>query len=82
MTTVYEHFKAQADKSYTNARNALTANIAQAYANDGEKWDRRAGLLTLEEGQADVADICVNVLVEETDLRARGIADMIAGRKE
>ena len=81
MTTVYEHFKAQADKSYTNARNALTANIAQAYADDGELWERRAGMLTLEEGQADVADICVNVLVEETDLRVRGIADLIGGRK-
>ena len=72
--TTYEWFKQQSDKSYTNARNALTANIAQAYADDGQRWDRRAGLLTLEEGRSDVADICIGVLVEEVDLRARGIA--------
>ena len=81
MTTTYEWFKQQSDKGYTLARNALTANIAQAYANDGERWDRRAGMLTLEEGQANVADVCVWILVEETDLRAQGIADLIAGRK-
>lgn len=67
----YAWFKSQSDQNYTNARNAKTHALTKAYLADAERWDRRAGLLTLEDGCKLVEDTILWREIEKVDTFAR-----------
>jgi len=70
--TVYNWFTDRANLATEQAQNAVNVRQANFYLSESDQWERRAGVLTVEQGSQLVEEVVLWRLIEECDFKLKG----------